>query len=87
MAHVPGGDAQAFFIGMLLGQCLKWSAEYREGKGIIKITDAVPQVDDEGNYLNVIDVTFESGMVLQVRVDELTEIKEEPDDQVTASSG
>lgn len=87
MAQIPTDHTQAFFLGMLNGQCLKWMAEYKEGGGIVKITDVIPQMDDQGNYLNVIDVHFESGMVLQVRVDELTEINEEPDDQVTASSG
>jgi len=61
-----------------MGQLVKWKSEYLEGSGYLKIAEVWPDMDDEGNYLNVINVKLESGMVLQVRVDELTDIPEEP---------
>jgi hypothetical protein len=78
MAQIPSNHMQAFILGMLNGQFMKWQAEYENGNGMVKITNVVPEVDDEGNYLNVINVTLESGIVLQIRVDELTQINEEP---------
>jgi len=63
-----------------MGQLVKWQAEYHQGKGYLKITDVHPDMDDEGNYLNTINVTLESGMTLQVRVDEIVEIDEENDE-------
>lgn len=71
-------DTQAFLTGLLYGQLIRWETEYRQGKGILKITGVTPDMDDQGNYLNTINVTLESGLVLQVRVDEVTTITEEP---------
>jgi hypothetical protein len=73
----PSNDTQAFLTGLLYGQLAKWQAEYQQGDGYLKITDVHPDMDDEGNYLNIINVTLESGLVLQVRVDELIKIDEE----------
>lgn len=71
-------DTQALLTGALMAQMMKMSAEYgRNGVGIA-ITDVYPNIDDEGNYLNTIEVTFQSGTHLTVRVDVNTEvIKEE----------
>ena len=62
---------------MLYGQLAKWAADFRQGSGVLKITDVTPGMDDDGNYTNIIDVTLESGLRLTVRVDEHTEIAEE----------
>lgn len=74
----PSNETQAFLTGLLFGQLVKWRTEYQQGDGYLKITEVAPDMDDEGNYLNTINVTLESGLVLQVRIDELTSIDEEP---------
>lgn len=71
-------DTQALLTGMLCGFLLKESAKYRDGEGMIKITDVAPVMDDEGNYTNTITVDFESGTQLTVTVNEVTEIQEQP---------
>ena len=71
-------DMQAFVTGALLGSMIQEAAKYRAGEGTMRITDVRPDVDDEGNYLSTFNITFESGLVLSVSVNEVTEIQEQP---------
>lgn len=71
-------DTQALLTGMLAGFLMKESAAYRDGAGIIKITEVTPVMDDHGNYTNTLTVDFESGTQLTVTVNEVTEIQEQP---------
>lgn len=70
-------DTQALLTGMLAGFLMKESAKYRDGEGIIKITDVTPVMDDDGNYTNTLIVDFASGTQLTVTVNEVTEIQEQ----------
>jgi len=70
-------DTQALLTGMLAGFLYMEAGKYRDGKGVIKITDARPVMDDDGNYTNTITVDFESGTQLTVTVNEVTEIQEQ----------
>ena len=70
-------DMQAFVTGHLLGALSQEAAKYRSGDGVMAITDVRPEIDDDGNYLSTIILTFESGLVLSVSVNEVTEIKEQ----------
>jgi hypothetical protein len=69
-------DMQAFLTGHLMGQVTIEAAKYRAGEGVMKITDVQPDRDEEGNYMSTFNVTFESGLVLSVSVNEVTEIPE-----------
>lgn len=71
-------DMQAFVTGTLLGTMVQEQAKHRAGEGTMRITDVRPDVDDEGNYLSTFTVTFESGLVLSISVNEVTEIPETP---------
>lgn len=70
-------DTQALLTGMICGFLYKEHAAYRDGEGIIKITNVEPVMDDDGNYTNTITVDFESGTQLTVTVNEVTEIQEQ----------
>lgn len=71
-------DMQAFLTGHLIGSLSMEAAKYRNGEGVMKITDVRPDVDDDGNYLPTFNVSFESGLTLSVSICEVTEIQEQP---------
>lgn len=70
-------DMQAFLTGHLLGLVTTEAAKYRAGEGTMKIVDVKPDLDDDGNYMSSFSVTFESGLLLSVSVNEVTEIQEQ----------
>ena len=71
-------DTQALLTGSLIGHLMLEAGRYRQGDGFLAITDVRPEVDDEGNYLPSFMVTFKSGTVLCISVNEVTDIPEEP---------
>lgn len=71
-------DMQAILTGSLLATVIQEQARHRQGNAFMAVTDVRPEVDEAGNYTNTFFVTFESGLVLSVSVNEVTEIPEQP---------
>lgn len=75
-------ETQALVAGRLMGlmmlEAAKYNGDPNGDKGaVLAVTDVRPEMDEEGNYLPSCIVTFKSGTVLCISVNEVTDIPEE----------